>query len=136
MSQTQTYRSWSGYAFESGMRDIAQLKKALNIENVFTRSAAYTHPGKNGIPGIPIDLIIDRDDYAIRLCELKFYQERVSRSKTEVENLLTRRSAFRYFTKTQKILFWTVVSPCGTSTSQNNQETDQSLTTEVFFLPS
>lgn len=75
-SQAPKYRAWSGYAFENvGLRHLPQIKKALGISSVATTMSTFYHKGKDGIPGLQIDLVISRADKAINLCEFKFLRK-------------------------------------------------------------
>ena len=67
--------SWAGYAFEDVCRaHIRQIKNALGIGDVTTRESAWVVPGTSEERGMQIDLVIDRDDRKICLCEMKFSQ--------------------------------------------------------------
>ena len=76
LSQTQLYKSWSGYAFESlCLKHIPQIKKALNISGIYSLSSSFTYKGNKEKEGTQIDLLIDRKDGVINLFEVKFYNE-------------------------------------------------------------
>lgn len=67
--------SWSGYAFEDVCRmHIRQIKNALGIGDVTTRESSWVVTGTTDERGMQIDLVIDRDDRKICLCEMKFSQ--------------------------------------------------------------
>lgn len=135
MSKSQSYQSWSGYAFENiGLRHIDQIKKALGITGVVTRSSAYSHKAKDGHPGIQVDLVIDRDDRSINLCEFKFYNNKVVLNKSTADQLRKKRWAFEHYTKTRKLVFWTLISPFGLHQNEHSLGlVDQSFELGVFF---
>ena len=67
--------SWQGVAFEDiCFMHIDQIKKALNIYGVSTRQSSWTLRGDDNIEGTQIDLIIERNDNVVNLCEMKFYK--------------------------------------------------------------
>ncbi len=67
---SQKLTSWRGYAFENVcFNHIAQIKYALGISGVITTSGAFCCKED----GYQIDLLINRNDNVINLCELKFY---------------------------------------------------------------
>ena len=70
------FKTWSGLAFEMlCLNHVEQMKIALGISGVQCRVCSWrTH--KNKVKGAQIDLLIDRADQTINLCEMKF-------SKTE-----------------------------------------------------
>lgn len=63
-------RAWSGYAFEQVcMRHIQQIKHKLGIDDIRTDVCSWQQKGGQ------IDLVIDRGDRVINLCEMKYSQE-------------------------------------------------------------
>ena len=73
-SSRTTWRAWSGYAFEGiCIKHIASLKRALGIEAVETTESAWHHrPVGRDDRGAQVDLVIDRRDASVNLCEMKF----------------------------------------------------------------
>ena len=68
LSQTQTYKTWAGYAFENiCLKHIPQIKKALGISRVYTLASAFYQAGTKGQKGAQIDLVLDRNDHVINL---------------------------------------------------------------------
>ena len=64
------YRVWTGLAFEQVcLLHLLQMKKALGISGVNTQSSSWFHPGSSEDNGIQIDLLIERADQIINLCE-------------------------------------------------------------------
>jgi AAA+ ATPase superfamily predicted ATPase len=111
LSQTQTWKSWSGYAFESiALKHISQIKKALSIGGVYTETSVFYFQGNEEIPGVQIDLLIDRNDQVINLFEVKFYRENVLISKPYADDLRIKIAAFRAATKTKKQIFLNLLS--------------------------
>ena len=67
--------NWAGHAFEDVcFAHIRQIKRALGIGDVITRESSWIVPGNENARGMQIDLVIDRDDRKICLCEIKFRQ--------------------------------------------------------------
>ena len=106
------HKAWSGYAFEQVcLLHISRLKEALGISGVRTDVSSWICRGDGN--GAQIDLIIDRGDGVINLCEIKFSKgpfeidrayDRVLRGKIE---------AFRSETKTRKALHLTMITTYG-----------------------
>jgi hypothetical protein len=69
-------------------------------------------------PGIQIDLLIDRNDHAINLCELKFYHDVFTIDKTYAENLRRKRTIFQELTQTRKQVFITLITSYGLVSNQ------------------
>ena len=71
MSKESEFTAWSGYAFEQVcLQHVQEIKNALQIGSVITRSSAWT--GDDGKRKAQIDLVIDRRDGVINLFEMKF----------------------------------------------------------------
>ncbi|MEZ4852499.1 MAG: ATP-binding protein [Bacteroidia bacterium] len=76
LSQTQSWKTWSGYAYENiCLQHIEKIKEALGISGVHTRHFGFYAKGNDTMQGAQIDILIDRMDNAISLCEVKFYNE-------------------------------------------------------------
>ena len=68
--------SWNGYAFENVcFNHINQIKKSLGIYGVYSNNCIWCKKGNDDTRGAQIDLIIDRKDNIINMCEIKFYQD-------------------------------------------------------------
>lgn len=134
-SQTPSYRAWSGYAFENvGLRHLPQIKKALGIGSVATVSSTFYHKGKDGIPGLQIDLVLSRADRAINLCEFKFHNRSLALSSSEAAKYLERLQVFRELTGTNHVLFNSLISTFGLSKAENaGGAIAQSITMEALF---
>lgn len=108
---SQAYKIWIGYAFESlCIKHTLEIKKALGIQNVYTESSSYRHIGNKNQVGFQIDLIIDRKDQTINLCECKFYEAPFEISKSYSSDLKTRKVLFREASKTKKSIFTTLIA--------------------------
>ena len=71
--------SWLGLAFEEVVfSHIDQIKRSLGISGVMTRESSWSFEGDNENPGMQIELIIDRDDRVINVCEIKFSRREYS----------------------------------------------------------
>ncbi len=67
--------AWRGIAFEEiCLQHIRQIKHALQIGAVSSTESAYISRGDSQERGMQIDLVIDRSDDVVNLCELKYSQ--------------------------------------------------------------
>jgi hypothetical protein len=111
---TPRWRAWSGYAFENlCLKHTACIKGALGIGGVQTSEAPWRHTGSADSPGTQIDLLIDRADGTISLCEMKFSEGEFTIDKAYAAELRQKRDTFRRVTGTRKNLFLTLVSTFG-----------------------
>ena len=68
--------TWKGYAFENVCwNHISQIKAALEIGGVSTTESLWAKKGNDMSQGTQIDLIIQRKDNVVNLCEMKFYSD-------------------------------------------------------------
>ncbi|MBR0341434.1 MAG: ATP-binding protein, partial [Oscillospiraceae bacterium] len=73
---TQSVISWNGLAFENiCFNHIKQIKYALGISGVSTNESLWSKKGSEDSEGAQIDLIIERKDNVINMCEIKFYND-------------------------------------------------------------
>ncbi|MCB0631239.1 MAG: ATP-binding protein [Saprospiraceae bacterium] len=111
LSDLPNYRSWSGYAFENICLDhIDQIRKALGISGIFTSVSSFVAKADGDLTGAQIDLVIDRGDHSINICEIKYSTSEYEVSKRDVANLENKKRVFRYYTKTRKHLFVTLIT--------------------------
>ena len=114
LSQTQLFRSWSGFAFESlCIKHLDQIKKALGIAGVYAEASSFVFKGNDTEQGIQIDLLIDRKDQIINLFEIKFYSEIWHIDKAAATDLREKAAVFKRVTKTKKHIFLTVIATYG-----------------------
>ena len=74
--------SWRGYAFENVcFHHIKQIKDALGISGVSTQQSAWSKR-EDDSKGTQIDLIIERKDNVVNMCEIKFYGDLFSVDKS------------------------------------------------------
>ena len=67
--------SWRGIAFEEVcLQHISQIKYALQIGAVSSQESSLIVKGSEEADGMQIDLLIERADDAVNVCEMKFYK--------------------------------------------------------------
>ncbi len=135
LSQTSTFKSWSGYAFESlCLKHIEQIKKALEIGGIYSESSSFFFPGNEDLPGAQIDLLIDRNDQVVNLCEIKFQQTEFNMTKAYADQLRRKIMVFHQVTKTKKQIFLTLITTFGTTKNKHSQGlVDNDLKMDVLF---
>lgn len=114
LSQTPVYKTWSGYAFENiCLKHIQNIKKVLGISGIYSEAASFYRKGKDGIKGVQIDLLIDRNDHVINLFEIKFHNAPFVISKDYAKNLRQKIALFKALSKTNKQIFLSIISSFG-----------------------
>ena len=108
------YRAWSGYAFEIlCLNHIKQIKQVLGISGIQTRACCWFSKEEEGCKGAQIDLIIDRADQTINICEMKFAQSEYEITKADDENFTNKVDTFLRQTGTRKSLIFTLITSFG-----------------------
>lgn len=113
--QKPIWNNWAGYAFEAVCyKHIAQIRKALRIDpgaNVGTWR--YTPKAGQGGSGAQIDLLFDRPDEAITVCEIKCTNKPFAIDKTYAQTLANKMDVYCKQTKTKKQLFLAMITRSG-----------------------
>jgi len=128
--------SWRGLAFERvGLWHIPQLKKALGISGIYTEYSAWKCKAneQEGIAGAQIDLIIDRADKMVTICEMKYYNKVYAMTKKDGEALRAKVSSFRRVTRTSKGVSLAMVTMHGVTRNAYSSSVDVSITCNDIF---
>ncbi len=134
LSDLPNFKTWSGYTFENiCLTHTRQIRKALRISGYTSISSFFAKP-KDGLKGAQIDLLIDRSDNAINLCEIKYSTKNYTVTKRDVENLQNKKTVFAYHTKTKKHIFTTIITTHGvTDNAHRLNHIDQVVTLKDLF---
>jgi hypothetical protein len=90
---TPEVNTWMGLAYERiCMAHIPQIKCALRIDGISTLN--YSWRSKTSKPAAQIDLIIERADKIVNVCEVKYSQDEYELDKEEYEKINYRRNTF------------------------------------------
>ena len=117
---------------------IAALKRALGIEAVETTESTWLHRSRERADrgGAQVDLVIDRRDASINLCEMKFSDGEFAIDKPYASELRHKRDTFRRVTGSRKTLLVTMITTHGLRDNQYARElVDKSLTMDALFGP-
>ncbi len=110
------WKSWAGYSFESiCLKHIPQIARALALDKLSCSlgSWRYTPPPKSHDAGAEIDLLFDRSDNAITVCEIKYSSDEYVIDKATAMNLAHKLTCFEEQTKTKKQLFLIMITVYG-----------------------
>ena len=111
--QKQEYKSWCGYAFETiCLKHYKEVKKGLKCDQIESKNYGW-HNHK-----AQVDLVIDRNDDVVNLCEIKFYNDEYSIDADYLDSLRNKENQFRVATKTKKGIYTTMITTWGVKTNQ------------------
>lgn len=137
LSSSPSWRAWSGYAFEAlCLKHTQKIREALQIAGVNCAISHWQMPAKpeDNNRGVEIDLVIDRADNCINLCEIKFSSKEFAVSPVYAKELARKKRLFREQTKSKKALFTTLITCHGiTVGSHATGAVDQHLKLEALF---
>jgi len=127
------HRAWSGYAFEQVcLAHLPQIKQKLGISGVLTKT--YSWISNDSENGAQIDLVIERNDRVINLCEMKYASEEFKIDKKQDENLRNKRATFKEETKTCKALHLTMITTYGIKRNQYRGNIQSEITVNDLFI--
>lgn len=133
-SRTSTLLSWQGLAFERvAMQHINQIKQRLGISGISVDY--YQWRSKELTPAAQIDLILDRTDGVVNVCEMKFSSTPYLIKKAEYEKLQNRLFVFQAETQMNKGVQLTFVAPYGLQPNEYANEIMQQVKLDDLFLP-
>lgn len=137
LSDTQGWKAWSGLAFETiCLKHVAAIKAALGIQGIYSEAAIWKSKTANAKEGAQIDLVINRRDNCINLCEMKFYAEPFVIDKKYAALLQQKKRVFKQETGTNKQLFITLVTSLPMTANQYSVGLiDQQVVLDQLFLP-
>jgi hypothetical protein len=128
------YRAWSGIAFEMlCLNHIQQIKQALGISGIQSRACCWLSKKEGGEREAQIDLLIDRADQTINLCEMKFSRGEYEIDRSDDETLSRKIDTFMRQTKTRKSLMLTLVTSFGLKKNKYSGQVQRLVTLEDLF---
>ncbi len=123
ITQKSAYYAWSGYAFEAVCyKHIEQIIQALHIKTAISVSSWRFVPRKAEGHGAQIDLLIDRTDNAITLCEIKYTQDPFYVDKDYAQKIKQKIAIFEQHTGVAKQIFFVMISAFGIKKSIYSEE--------------
>jgi AAA+ ATPase superfamily predicted ATPase len=112
-----SYVTWCGFSFETlCMKHHQQIKKALGIQSIYSINSSWSNENAQA------DLVLDRADNIINICELKFSTTPFSISKSYYKNLRNKMDELRAETGTRKNIFLTLVTTFGVKPNSYSRE--------------
>ncbi len=135
LSNTQSYKIWCGYTYENICHShIDGVLHKLGITGIVTSAYSWIYRGDEDLPGVQIDLLIDRSDNCINICEIKYSSEDFILSKDQLEKMRKRKSIFNAVVNNKKQIFTTLITVGKPLENANyHQEVHSSVILEDLF---
>jgi uncharacterized protein len=114
-SKESNYKIWCGHAFENVcFRHQDQIVYATGLHVINTSFSSFYHKATEVIPGLQVDMVLDRADNAINLFEIKFYNEPLIIDKKLANQLREKVTIFKAASNTRKQVSISMISVFGT----------------------
>ena len=130
-------RAWAELSFEQICMDhISQIKQKLGISGVLTDESSWfaKEDEEKGIEkGAQIDLVIDRKDHVINICEIKFSSDIFIIDASYSKSLRSKVEVFRRATLTKKTLNLTMVTTFGVKQNKYSGMVNQQVILDDLF---
>lgn len=139
--QSHAVEAWQGLSFELiALTHLPQIKKRLGISGISTSASSWRYiPSRSGVvpeeKGTQIDLLIDRADRIINLCEMKFSVNPYRITAAYEQSLRDRMDIFKTRSKTTKALSHTFITTFGVSDGRHHSIVDSEVTMNDLFEP-
>lgn len=142
---TGAYNAWSGYAFEMVcLHHVDQIVEGLGISGTINKPCSWVYrPTKalkerdnvddNLKTGSQIDLLIDRNDKTITVCEMKYSDGEYEIDKAYDKYVQERLRRFKDVEKTTKTLQVAYVTPHGLYNNMYARKVKKQITAEHLF---
>jgi uncharacterized protein len=113
-SRSPAYVAWAGYSFENlCLTHLPWIQRALRLDHIGYEAGSWNHVPLKGSAtnlGAQIDLLFDRSDGVVSLCEIKFNTEVYTVTKTYARDLQRKLDIFQTITRTRKKVQWVLIT--------------------------
>ena len=134
MAESRAVAVWQGLTFEMvAMVHVEQIIRQLGIAGVMTNVCSWRSTADSS--GTQIDLLIERTDNYMYLCEAKFASEPFVISKDYEEHLRKRMAIFREETNTRKALLTTFITTYGVKPGIHTEVVQREVLLDHLFTP-
>lgn len=132
---TPTINTWQGLAFEHVcMVHISQIRHALGLDRIAVEY--YSWRSRSSTPHAQVDMIIERADRLINLCEIKYTQGEYTVTGSEDLKQRNRIAAFTRETKTKCGVIPTWITPFGLASNEYSTQVTYQVTMDDLFQKS
>ena len=115
-AKTGVWLNWVGAAFEQiCYKHTDQIREALGLGKISCEIGNWRYVPAKGSKeqGAQIDLLFDRDDNTISLCEIKYSDNEFVIDKSYANSLVSKLNVFEKHFTTKKQIFWSMITTEG-----------------------
>ena len=127
--------AWRGLAFERlCLQHVRQMRKALGVSGVHVEAYSWRHVADDTYPeGAQIDLLLDRSDGVINVCEMKYCSDVFVMDAKEDSALMRKLAVFKGVTQTRKAVHLTLVTSFGLMRNAYSGRVQSEVTLDDLF---
>ena len=119
---------WRGLSFERVcLQHLEQIKASLGISGIRTKAYAWRSPKAQ------IDLLIERGDDAVNVCEMKYSSGEYSLTQEEHDKILNRRETYCQEAKPNGAVYLTLITPKGLVRNALGNDIQSVVTLDALF---
>lgn len=124
---------WLGFAFErTCLAHIRQIKTALGISGVHAEAYSWRGTASDGSPA-QIDLVLDRKDGIVNVCEMKYSRKKYAIDKAESERLQRRVETLRSHIGADRSIHLTMITASGVEHNMYWNDIQSEVTLDDLF---
>ena len=128
MYNSPLHNTWAGLAFERVcLQHIDQIKASLGFGGVVCTAHSWSNPKAQ------IDLLIDRNDGIINICEMKYSKGKYNLDGAEMQRIQNRVESFIAESGTEKSIHITLITSNGVSVASETSAIQSQLTMDDLF---
>ena len=125
---------WEGLAFERVcLQHVREIKAALGISGVISNDCSWQGTRTDEHEGAQVDLLIDRKDGVVNLCEMKFASTEHEIKDSEDRCARARKELFKATTGTRKAVHLTYVTTYGVKRNKHSCIVQSEVTLDDLF---
>jgi hypothetical protein len=130
---SHVFSTWSGLSFEMlCLNHVEQIKMALGISGITANAFSWLGKGKDR--SAQIDLLIDRADKTINICEMKFYNKPYAMTAKDEDDIERKVTSFIEATHTDKNIIVTMITAKGLERNEHSEGIQKELTLDQLFI--
>lgn len=135
MNDNSARRAWAGLTFEQVCKDhISQIKNSLGIAGVLSTESTFYRKGSDEKKGAQVDLVIERGDNVVNLCEIKFSTHEYEIDKEYDMSLKRKVDVFRESTRCNKTIIVTMITTYGIKKNKYSNYVGREILMDELFI--
>jgi uncharacterized protein len=134
MKKDSMMTAWQGFAFETlCMKHVDGVKKGLGISGINSSNHSFVKKADAYSDGCQIDLLIERADNALHICEIKYRNSISTLTKIDVQKMQVRKQALNEMYGHKKQIFTTFITTLGLKLNTHAYEINNTITLNNLF---